>query len=164
MFPFVLARVGCEHRSEFKKQVLINQAVTEKIHSELAGKAIGILIGSTQSSQDIVQAIYDQLTTQMASTMLESGIVVKIKPGTTFDSITVSCRDCRVTFVFTSAEQDFFQEKGWPIPRQRCEVCTVRRKISKKHKPGKQERAAKRALDLGGQEQIRRLHVSHRLA
>ena len=58
--------------------------------------------------------------------------------------MSVCCRDCKAGFTFSISEQELFLEKGWPIPRQRCEACTLRRKISKagKNKPGKQERAA----------------------
>ena len=40
----------------------------------------------------------------------------------------VDCRDCDTNFVFTMVEQDFFAEKGWPIPRQRCQPCTAAKK------------------------------------
>jgi hypothetical protein len=46
----------------------------------------------------------------------------------------VRCRECASNFNFSVEEQHIFAEKGWPIPRQRCEACTLRRKESKRSK------------------------------
>jgi CxxC-x17-CxxC domain-containing protein len=41
---------------------------------------------------------------------------------------TLSCRDCAAEFVFTSAEQDFFAEKGFTNEPGRCPTCRAARK------------------------------------
>jgi CxxC-x17-CxxC domain-containing protein len=41
---------------------------------------------------------------------------------------TLSCRDCGAEFVFTSAEQDFFAEKGFTNEPGRCPECRAARK------------------------------------
>ena len=43
----------------------------------------------------------------------------------------VCCRKCSATFIFSATERQLFCEKSWPIPRQRCEECTERRKAKK---------------------------------
>jgi hypothetical protein len=43
---------------------------------------------------------------------------------------TLSCRDCKASFVFTEREQQFFQEKGFNPP-VRCPECRKRRKTEK---------------------------------
>ena len=35
---------------------------------------------------------------------------------------TIQCSDCGADFVFTAAEQEFFEQKGFRIPR-RCKEC-----------------------------------------
>lgn len=40
----------------------------------------------------------------------------------------LSCRDCGADFVFTSAEQDFFAEKGFTNEPGRCPECRAARK------------------------------------
>lgn len=61
------------------------------------------------------------------------------------EDMSVCCRDCKKEFIFNKVEQKLFLEKEWPIPRQRCEDCTLRRKNSKKKKPGKHERGLAKA-------------------
>ena len=55
------------------------------------------------------------------------------RPGERRD-MQVCCRECKTQFTFDVAEQELFVTKGWPIPRQRCEPCTERRKLSKRKK------------------------------
>lgn len=78
---------------------------------------------------------------------LEALSVTSIDP--TLVDIPVCCRDCSTDFIFGPSEQALFLQKGWPIPRSRCEGCTLRRKISKskKSKPGKHERTLQKAGD-----------------
>ena len=45
---------------------------------------------------------------------------------------TIACKDCRVEFVFTAGEAQFYADKGFQVPR-RCKAC----------------RAAKKAQDQG---------------
>ena len=35
----------------------------------------------------------------------------------------ITCRDCGETFVFTSGEQEFYQEKGFEHDPVRCASC-----------------------------------------
>ncbi len=50
-----------------------------------------------------------------------------------------SCRECGSAFVWTSGEQEFYQQKGLLHEPQRCPDCRQRAKA---------ERAAQRALDM----------------
>ena len=68
----------------------------------------------------------------------------------------VTCNTCEQAFIFTVAEQEFFLEKGWSIPRPRCKPCST----SRKSKPtraaggeeatGAQEATGSRRADGGG--------------
>lgn len=40
---------------------------------------------------------------------------------------TIKCSDCGVDFTFTAAEQEFFEQKGFRIPR-RCKDCRKAKK------------------------------------
>ena len=46
--------------------------------------------------------------------------------------ITLTCRQCGKEFVFTSAEQEFYQVKGFAVP-QRCRECRSTRKEHSDH-------------------------------
>ena len=41
---------------------------------------------------------------------------------------TLQCRDCGADFVWTSGEQQFFQERGFANPPSRCPTCRAQRK------------------------------------
>jgi len=43
------------------------------------------------------------------------------------DDLILSCVDCRVDFVFTVAEQRFFESKQLSVPK-RCKSCRAERK------------------------------------
>ncbi|MBI2810271.1 MAG: zinc-ribbon domain containing protein [Candidatus Melainabacteria bacterium] len=45
----------------------------------------------------------------------------------------LTCRDCRNTFVFSGAEQDFFKEKGLGNEPKRCPNCRL---LSRSQRPG----------------------------
>lgn len=59
-------------------------------------------------------------------------------PADDREDMAVCCRECKVEFVFSVEEQRLFLSHGWPIPRQRCEPCMLRRKQSKRSKASKQ--------------------------
>ena len=40
---------------------------------------------------------------------------------------TIACKDCRVDFVFTAGEAQFYADKGFQIPR-RCKSCRALKK------------------------------------
>ena len=44
------------------------------------------------------------------------------------ENMCVECKDCSKAFLFTTVEQEFFHEKGWAVPRQRCKECTQLKK------------------------------------
>lgn len=48
------------------------------------------------------------------------------------DSLTVTCVEgaCRKPFEITAGEQQFFQTKGYAIPK-RCKACRAQRKLAK---------------------------------
>ncbi|MCL4459753.1 MAG: zinc-ribbon domain containing protein [Chloroflexi bacterium] len=45
-----------------------------------------------------------------------------------FKDKTLTCRECGVTFVFTSGEQEFYQQKGLLNEPQRCPACRASRR------------------------------------
>jgi CxxC-x17-CxxC domain-containing protein len=45
-----------------------------------------------------------------------------------FQDKTLTCRDCRQTFVFTTGEQGFYVEKGLMNEPQRCPTCRANRR------------------------------------
>ena len=47
-----------------------------------------------------------------------------------YEDVTVSCRDCKVDFLYTGGEQRFFVEKGFSAPT-RCKACREARKAEK---------------------------------
>lgn len=50
------------------------------------------------------------------------------------DSILITCQDCGEQFEFPKREQEFFEEKGWPLPI-RCKTCQKKRaKIRESYK------------------------------
>jgi CxxC-x17-CxxC domain-containing protein len=44
---------------------------------------------------------------------------------------TLTCRDCRETFVFTAGEQGFYLEKGLMNDPQRCPSCRANRRSNR---------------------------------
>ena len=40
------------------------------------------------------------------------------------EDMSVRCKDCTRSFIFSVAEQEFFLAKEWRIPRLRCKTCT----------------------------------------
>ena len=48
---------------------------------------------------------------------------------------TLVCRDCGVTFVFTSDEQSFYREKGLSHEPQRCSACRANRRRERNGQP-----------------------------
>ncbi len=47
---------------------------------------------------------------------------------TTYEDITLKCRNCGEEFVFTAGEQQFFAEKGFTSQPVRCPACRKARK------------------------------------
>ena len=45
-----------------------------------------------------------------------------------FEDITLTCRDCAGTFIFTAGEQGFYMEKGLVNQPQRCPTCRSQRR------------------------------------
>jgi CxxC-x17-CxxC domain-containing protein len=45
----------------------------------------------------------------------------------------LTCRDCGAPFVFTEAEQAFFEERGFTSPPKRCQPCRAR---NRQRRPG----------------------------
>ena len=52
-------------------------------------------------------------------------------PPPTVEDMDAECKDCKQSFVFTVAEQDFFNERKWPVPRARCRLCTDAKKAKR---------------------------------
>jgi CxxC-x17-CxxC domain-containing protein len=64
-----------------------------------------------------------------------------------FTDKTISCRDCGMDFVFSSGEQQFYQEKGLTHEPQRCPSC---RAVAKQN----------RALGIGTGGGAREMHAA----
>lgn len=47
---------------------------------------------------------------------------------------TINCKDCHTDFVFTSAEQDFYKEKGFEHDPVRCPACRKQKKANRFNK------------------------------
>lgn len=47
---------------------------------------------------------------------------------TTYEDITLTCKDCGAEFTFTSGEQQFYAEKGFTNQPVRCPACRKARK------------------------------------
>ena len=47
-----------------------------------------------------------------------------------FTDINLTCRDCGQPFVFTSGEQEFYQQRGFTNQPVRCPSCRDARKLS----------------------------------
>ena len=47
---------------------------------------------------------------------------------------TIACKDCRVDFVFTAGEAQFYADKGFQIPR-RCKSCRALKKAQDQGQP-----------------------------
>ncbi len=50
---------------------------------------------------------------------------------TTYEDITLTCKDCGAEFVFTAGEQQFYAEKGFTNQPVRCPDCRKARKAAK---------------------------------
>jgi len=44
-----------------------------------------------------------------------------------FEDMALTCKDCKIQFIFTAGEQAFFAERGYS-PRKRCPACNQRKK------------------------------------
>ena len=88
---------------------------------------------STRAPLEAVQQLVASGTCEAVQQLVASGTCEAVQqleaPG-----MSVCCRECKVYFVFGAEEQALFVANGWPIPRQRCEACTLRRKLSKRSK------------------------------
>jgi CxxC-x17-CxxC domain-containing protein len=49
---------------------------------------------------------------------------------------TLTCRDCNVTFVFTSGEQEFYASRGFDNQPSRCQACRTARKAERSNAGG----------------------------
>ena len=76
------------------------------------------------------RVIVGEIDPQRKRKQLEADLLSKRRSLT---DMSVTCRDCAKDFTFTVAEQEFFTERGWPIPRTRCKACSTTKK-SKPHK------------------------------
>lgn len=47
---------------------------------------------------------------------------------TTYEDMTLSCKDCGAEFAFTAGEQQFYAEKGFDNQPVRCPDCRKARK------------------------------------
>lgn len=54
--------------------------------------------------------------------------------NTTYEDITLTCKDCGTEFVFTSGEQQFYAEKGFTNQPVRCIACRKARKQQNNNK------------------------------
>ncbi len=45
----------------------------------------------------------------------------------------IKCKDCGAEFVFTTREQEFYNEKGFNNEPQRCKPCRDARKFSRRN-------------------------------
>ncbi len=46
---------------------------------------------------------------------------------------TRTCKDCGQEFVFTVAEQEFYEEKGFQNKPERCKECRAKRKAERRN-------------------------------
>ncbi len=46
-----------------------------------------------------------------------------ISPESDFQDTSLPCIDCRIDFIWTSGEQQFFHDKGLKNPPKRCKSC-----------------------------------------
>lgn len=53
---------------------------------------------------------------------------------TSYEDITLTCKDCGSEFVFTSGEQQFYAEKGFKNQPVRCPACRKARKQQNNNK------------------------------
>ncbi len=53
-----------------------------------------------------------------------------------FQDRSLTCRDCRETFIFSSGEQAFFASKGLTNDPQRCPTCRAAAKRARTVTPG----------------------------
>ncbi len=72
-----------------------------------------------------------------------------------FQDRTLTCRDCRETFVFSSGEQTFFASKGLTNDPQRCPACRATAKRARVASPaGGREYHAAVCNGCGGQAMV----------
>lgn len=50
---------------------------------------------------------------------------------TTYEDISLTCKDCGAEFIFTAGEQQFYAEKGFTNQPVRCAACRKARKQQK---------------------------------
>ena len=72
-----------------------------------------------------------------------------------FQDRSLTCRDCRETFVFSSGEQTFFASKGLTNDPQRCPTCRALAKRARTASPsGGREYHAAVCKGCGGQAMV----------
>ncbi len=72
-----------------------------------------------------------------------------------FQDRTLTCRDCRETFTFSSGEQAFFASKGLTNDPQRCPTCRAAAKQARTASPnGSREYHAAICNGCGGQAMV----------
>jgi len=49
----------------------------------------------------------------------------------TFEDKTLACSDCSEEFIFTSSEQEFYEEKGFQNEPRRCKPCRQKKKAER---------------------------------
>lgn len=49
----------------------------------------------------------------------------------TFEDKTLVCSDCSEEFIFTSSEQEFYEEKGFQNEPRRCKPCRQKKKAQR---------------------------------
>jgi CxxC-x17-CxxC domain-containing protein len=54
-----------------------------------------------------------------------------------FQDKTLTCADCGTEFIFSAAEQEFFQSKGYTNEPKRCPACRQNRKAERMGSMGK---------------------------
>lgn len=51
------------------------------------------------------------------------------------ENVTVTCKDCGVTFDITPGEQEFYKSRNWELPK-RCKDCRQANKEKRKNQKG----------------------------
>ncbi len=54
--------------------------------------------------------------------------------------LSLVCRDCGASFLFTIGEQEFHAQKGYTNPPQRCPSCRTKRQAASSAPPSRQTR------------------------
>ena len=100
------------------------------------------MLGKDRKGKEIV----GDLDPQRKRRKLEQEIISKRRE---LSDMLVTCSDCAGEFTFTVIEQEFFQDKGWPIPRKRCKACATAKRTGRatRNQPEgmRRKRAAKAA-------------------